>query len=190
MRSITFAGLKQEARAAARQRRYGKIYLHWTGGRYEPNAIDAADYNLLVLGDGRLALGDIEFQYPTAATYMRNTGSFAVALCACYNAVCDPDSGLAVKSGYLPAKAQIEAMAKAVAVLCEAFDLSPARWEVMTHAEAADNLDGWDRGKNYGPLSTGEKWDLWKLADYDGEVKNGGDVLRGKANWYRENGAW
>ena len=135
-------------------------------------------------------LGDIEFQYPTAATYMRNTGSFAVALCACYNAVCDPDSGLAVKSSYLPAKAQIEAMAKAVAVLCEAFDLSPARWEVMTHAEAADNLDGWDRGKNYGPLSTGEKWDLWKLADYDGEVKDGGDVLRGKANLYRENGAW
>lgn len=52
----------------------------------------------------------------------------------------------------------------------------------MTHAEAAD-LDG------YGPSMAGtpafERWDLWKLKDYDGVWRSGGAVLRGKGLYYQ-----
>jgi hypothetical protein len=49
---------------------------------------------------------------------------------------------------------------------------------VMTHAEAA-NLD------DYGPDTTWERWDLWFLKDGD-EPGSGGDMIRGKAAWYRD----
>jgi Fe2+ transport system protein FeoA len=94
-----------------------------------------------------------------------------------------------------------ESMAKAVAVLLPALGHDITIDTVLTHAEAADNIDGWmvdysqlKGGRNgqpygmYGPLHTCERWDLWKLKDYDGAIRNGGDVLRGKANWYKENG--
>ena len=45
---------------------------------------------------------------------------------------------------------------------------------VMTHAEAAD-LD------DYGPATTFERWDLWKLASADGTLQDGGALIRSKA---------
>ena len=44
----------------------------------------------------------------------------------------------------------------------------------MTHAEAAD-LD------DYGPATTFERWDLWKLASADGTLQDGGALIRSKA---------
>ena len=81
-----------------------------------------------------------------------------------------------------PTELQIDSMAKVVAVLCEELGLEINADTVMTHAEAAD-LD------DYGPATTFERWDLWKLLDVpgDGELKPGGDVIRGKAIWWHHN---
>jgi hypothetical protein len=166
-----------------------KIYLHWTGGVYVPNAIDKGEYNLLIQGDGSYVLGRPGFNYPTAATWKRNTGSFAIALCCCFNAVCSKVTGLPANTNYPPTGIQIENMARAVAELTGVFNLTLDGWDVMTHAEAADNLDGGKMYEPYGPLSTFEKWDLWQLTDSDdGKIRTGGEILRGKANWYRGNG--
>ena len=64
----------------------------------------------------------------------------------------------------------------------------------MTHAEAADNVDGLlPEGDEYGPCNGCERWDLQYLGtpespawttDYD-SPKTGGNVLRGKALWYQ-----
>lgn len=77
---------------------------------------------------------------------------------------------------------QIDGMAKVVAVLCEELGLDINANNVMTYAEAADSDD-------YGSATTFERWDLWKLPDLpsDGELKPGGDVIRGKAIWWHNN---
>ncbi len=71
-------------------------------------------------------------------------------------------------------------------VLSDALDLTIDLPHVMTHGEAADNLDGYYATEPYGPDSTCERWDLAILKNGD-EWKSGGDILRGKANWYRSN---
>ncbi len=85
-------------------------------------------------------------------------------------------------------------MSQVVAVLCQALDLSIDITSVMTHAEAANNLDGlnpnyekngYPDGK-YGPGFSSERWDLWF---FPGIPKGeGGNTLRGKAIWYQHNG--
>ena len=83
---------------------------------------------------------------------------------------------------YPPTAAQIETLAKMFAVIAEVFDNPIDREHFMTHGEAA-NDDG------YG-LYSGEpdcRWDLEQLCNED-EVGTGGDILRGKAQWYLENG--
>lgn len=64
----------------------------------------------------------------------------------------------------------------------------------MTHAEAADNIDGLlPAGDEYGPTADCERWDLQFLGtkespawttDYD-DPSTGGNVIRGKANYYK-----
>lgn len=81
-----------------------------------------------------------------------------------------------------PTKEQIESLAKVVAVLCDGLGLEISEDVVMTHCEAAE-LD------EYGPSTTCERWDLWYLPDYPGgEMKPGGEVVRGKAIWYKQQG--
>jgi hypothetical protein len=173
------------------------LYLHWTGGRYVPNAVDKNGYHLLVDGKGRLYATTEDLAEGKDHTFGRNGGAVAIALCGLWQA--SPDrQGLAQGTGYPIAAAQVETMARAVCALCGELGLPIDIGHVLTHAEAADNLDGWrvdysklPGGKNgqplgmYGPLHTWERWDLHKLTDCDGKVKSGGDVLRGKANWYR-----
>jgi hypothetical protein len=50
---------------------------------------------------------------------------------------------------------------------------------IMTHAEAASNKDGWNAHENYGPQAwggTGERWDLMRLTRSGAD--DGGDRLR------------
>jgi len=55
----------------------------------------------------------------------------------------------------------------------------------MTHAEAADNMDGEYPCDPYGPNSTCERWDL--LVVYEGDQPwSGGDIIRSKAKFYAE----
>lgn len=70
-------------------------------------------------------------------------------------------------------------MACAVAIICKYGNIPIDDVSVMTHCEIATE-DG------YGPGSgdSETRWDLWYLPDYDGVMKPGGQVIRGKALWY------
>lgn len=178
MRQITLVELRQlalgskeaiweEARKVGRD---VKIYLHWSAGHYD-QFFD--DYHANIAEDGSLYVSVDDFSTVLAHTWQRNTGAIGISIACCYNAT---TSNLGAEP---PTVAQIEALARVVCILAEALDLTIDKERVMTHAEAAD-LDG------YGPASTCERWDLWFFADVPkGE---GGNVLRGKANWYKENG--
>ena len=115
---------------------------------------------------------------PGAAT----AGSIAVALCCGLGAQAnhgyDADLGQ-----FAPTAVQTDKMAQTVALLVTALGLQLTIDTVMTHCEAA-LLDG------YGPYSgdAETRWDLWYMRDSpgDGQMKPGGDILRGKARWYLE----
>ena len=191
-RLVTIKELKALADAArnelfAQAREMGrdpKIYLHWTAGRYET---DFPDYHICITGDGKLVLM-ADLIETLAHTWQRNTAAIGVALCCAYGATTD-DLG-----DYPPTVAQIEAMAQVIAVLADGLWLTIDRDRIMTHAEAADNIDGLlPEGDEYGPNADCERWDLQYLGtpdspawttDYD-DPHTGGNVLRGKANWYR-----
>ena len=129
-----------------------------------------------------------DFSDVLAHTWHRNTGSVGITLDCAYGSTSN-DLG-----PYPPTAKQIEAMAQCITVVADALDLTIDRYRVMTHAEAADNIDGLlPRGDEYGPLNGCERWDLQYLGtpespswttDYD-DPHTGGNVLRGKANWYR-----
>lgn len=160
-----------------------QIYLHWSAGRYEPNAVDLADYHVLILDDGSLLVREVlsdsidhkwheDLDEALAHTWHRNTGAVGVALACCFGA------STAAFGDFPPTKEQIESMAQVIAVLAEGLELPIDPDTVMTHAEAAD-LDG------YGPATTCERWDLWLLGP--GQAGgSGGDILRGKAIWYQQ----
>jgi hypothetical protein len=195
VRELTIEALRALARPG--KGKVGHLYLHWTAGRYAANAVDQKDYHLLIDDKGRLYATTDDLTEKKDHTFGRNGNSVAMALCGLWQA--SPDKqGLPQGTDYPIAATQIETMARAASVLCEEWGLPIDIEHVLTHAEAADNLDGWmvdysklPGGKNgqplgmYGPLHTWERWDLYKLTDCDGKVKGGGDVLRGKANWYR-----
>lgn len=176
--------LRREASEAkydiwAAARNYGrdpKIYLHWTAGRYDQCF---SDYHYCITGDGVIhKMRDLTDT--VSATYMRNSGSISIALCCAWGA--SPDN-----LETPPTQEQIEVMAQMVAVLTDALGLSTDIEHVMTHAEAADNLDGYNACDPYGPENGCERWDLAILKAGD-EWMSGGDILRGKAIWYEQNG--
>ncbi|MDR2006660.1 MAG: N-acetylmuramoyl-L-alanine amidase [Acidaminococcales bacterium] len=170
-----FGKLEQMARCA-KSRLKPCAYLHWTAGRYDQVF---EDYHLSVKGDGNVYAPGEDLAIYREHTWRRNTGAVGIALCCALGA--GPDRDGLPAGDYPPTAAQIETAAKVIAVLAKSWDILITPEYFMTHAEAAD-LDG------YGPATTFERWDLWKLKDFDGAIRSGGDVLRGKANWYRESG--
>lgn len=166
-----------------------KIYLHWTAGRYSQFW---DDYHVQIDEDGKLYMPpDVTLDDDSLpATYFRNTGSVAITLLCCVGATSEDLGEMP------PTKAQIESMAKAIVAIADGLWLTIDREHVLTHGEAADNADGLDieyPGGPYGPQNTVERWDLQYLGtdesgeyttDYD-DPATGGNVLRGKANWYR-----
>lgn len=168
---------------ARKQGREPKIYLHWSAGHYN-TVFD--DYHVNITGDGTMYitgnLSDLK-----AHTYHRNTGSVGISLCCAYGATTDN------LGDEPPTVAQIEAMAQAIEAVADGLWLTIDMEHVMTHGEAADNVDGIYASEPYGPQTTVERWDLQFLGtaespyyttNYDDE-HTGGNVLRGKANWYR-----
>mgnify|MGYP000905714898 CR=1 FL=1 len=193
MRSVTPAELEslalyyREAIGAAAQR-YGrevKVYLHWSAGHYGQFW---DDYHVQIDHDGDIyVIGDGELDDVLAATWRRNSGSVNIAILGCVGADTDdlgPES---------PTTLQIDGMAKAIAALCNGLWLTIDKQRVMTHGEAADNEDGIYPHDPYGPRHGCERWDLEYLGTEESPCYNpwaedgtrGGDVLRGKANWYR-----
>lgn len=184
MREVTLEEIKNLAREAywdlwngARSLgRDVKLYIHWTGGRYNQTF---SDYHINITGEGRCFISTDNFAEVKNATYMRNTGSIAITLCCALDAI-GPDN----LGQYPPTEAQINAVSQIVCILADALDLTIDADRVMTHAEAADNLDGLYTHDDYGPDSTCERWDLWVLREGE-EPGTGGKQIRGNANYYR-----
>ena len=153
-----------------------KIYLHWTAGRYNQQF---DDYHINIDGDGNIYI-DGELTDHKNHTYMRNSGAVGISLDCAYNAQWVNNLG-----DYPPTDAQIETLAQVVAVLCVDLGLPASISNVLTHAEAADNMDGWYAHDAYGPNSTCERWDLWVVREGD-EAGSGGDIIRGKAKYYAQ----
>ena len=196
MRRVTCAELRELATAyrptlyyaAARCARETKIYLHWTAGHYGQFF---ADYHVQVDADGGIyVIGDGVLDDLLAATYLRNSGSISVALLGCVDATTEN------LGSEPPTAAQIEAMAQAVTALADGLWLTIDKERILTHGEAADNEDGVRTHAPYGPRTTCERWDLEYLGTEESPVfhpwaedgTRGGDVLRGKAQYYREHG--
>ena len=184
MREVTLEEIKNLAREAywdlwngARSMgRDVKLYIHWTGGRYN-QTFD--EYHVNITGDGRVFVSTNDLAEVKNATYRRNTGSIAITLCCAYDAT-GPDN----LGPYPPTEAQINAVSQVICILADALDLTIDIDRVMTHAEAADNLDGLYTHDDYGPDSTCERWDLWVLREGE-EPGTGGKQIRGNANYYR-----
>ena len=174
------------AYAAARCARETKLYLHWTAGHYGQFF---ADYHVQVDADGGIyVIGDGVLDDVLAATYRRNSGSVSISILGCVGATADD---LGQES---PTPLQIDGMAQAIAALCNGLWLTIDKQRVLTHGEAADNEDGVYAHEPYGPKNGCERWDLEYLGTEEspcynpwaGDGTRGGDVLRGKANWYRQ----
>jgi len=148
-----------------------RIYLHWTAGHYH-QAFN--DYHLTILGDGAVVSSTDDLTESKAHTWQRNGRAIGISLACCYLAT-SKDLGPEP-----PTELQIEQCARVVALLCLYLDIEIGPDTVLTHAEVAD-LDG------YGPATTCERWDLAILHNGDAWM-SGGDILRGKAIWYEQNG--
>lgn len=155
-----------------------KIYIHWTAGRYGQVF---ADYHICIKGGREVWFTTDDLSEIKAHTRLRNTGAIGIALCCAYGATAPHNFG-----EYPPTKEQIETISETVAIICRELGIPIDIKHVMTHAKAADNVDGGNTHKPYGPKHGCERWDLWYLKDYDGVWRFGGDVLRGKAAWYKE----
>ena len=161
-----------------------KIYLHWTAGHYGQYYLN--DYHIAIDADGSI-YADHDLDEVLAHTYHRNSGAVGITLACCVGATSD-DLG-----SEPPTNAQIEAMAQVIVAVADGLWLTIDKNHVLTHGEAADNEDGIYPHDPYGPKSTCERWDLEFLGTdespsfnpYTTDGSRGGDVLRGKANWYR-----
>ena len=161
-----------------------KIYLHWTAGHYGQFW---DDYHVQIDEDGEIYVYG-ELDEILAHTWRRNTGAIGVTLLCGYLA--SANGGLGPEP---PTAAQIEGMALAIEALADGLWLTISKEFVATHGEAADNeCNDWCH-EDYGPRTTCERWDLEYLQTDESPAFNpwaedgsrGGDVLRGKANWYR-----
>lgn len=161
-----------------------KIYLHWTAGHYGQYYLN--DYHVAIDYDGKIYV-DSPLDEVLAHTWKRNTGSVGITLACCVGAT-SADLG-----DEPPTNAQIEAMAQAIVAVADGLWLTIDINHVMTHGEAADNEDGIELHEEYGPKTTVERWDLEYLGTDESPAfepwatdgSRGGDVLRGKAQWYR-----
>ena len=192
MRQVTVDELKDMAENCresiwAQAQTYGrepKIYLHWTAGHYGQYYLN--DYHIAIDSDGSI-YADHDLDEVLAHTYHRNSGAVGITLACCVGATSEN------LGSEPPTSEQIEAMAQVVVAVADGLWLTIDKNHVMTHGEAADNEDGIYPHDPYGPKSTCERWDLEYLGTsespsfnpYATDGSRGGDVLRGKANWYR-----
>lgn len=153
-----------------------KIYVHWTAGHYGQIY---GDYHISIDYDGKIYLpfDNHDLDQYRQHTWMRNSGSIGIALCGAYGA--EANHGWDADMGDEPiTETQIEVASVVIATICKHAGIPID--SVQTHCEAALE-DG------YGPWQGDPetRWDLWFLRDNcDGQMKPGGEVLRGKARWY------
>lgn len=176
--------------AAKSQGRTPSCSMHWSAGRYDT---PFADYHLNILGDGRIMASTDDMSKVLPHTWKRNTGTIGISLCCAYQATTD-DLG-----EFPPTAAQIETMAQVIATVANALDLTIDKNHVFTHGEEAANevppichpaYACWNDECGDGDV----RWDLEFLGTTESPSYNpwatdgsrGGDVLRGKSNYYRQ----
>ena len=170
-----------------------KIYLHWTAGHYQQITDHCHEgYHVCITGDGLIHLLN-NFDVTTSGTWKRNTGAINLAICGCF------DAGSQSIGTEPPKAVQIEKLAECIAAIADGLWLTIDKRHVLTHGEAANNEDGYYDAHmpyswwndSYGDGDT--RGDLEYLGTPESPRYNphatdgsrGGDVLRGKANWYR-----
>lgn len=170
--------LKQVAEYASEAKgQIDKVYLHWTAGHYD-QVFD--DYHICILENGAPYI-TTDFTDYLSHTWKRNSRAIGVSLTCAYNATLlnrnEVDFGPEP-----PTFKQVDGMAQVMAVLSHELGLPLDDEHFMTHHEAAE-IDG------YGPWGDDPdcRWDLYLLQDHPGtELRSGGDVLRGKAEWWHQ----
>ena len=192
---------EQELKAMARDARGGikNLYLHWTAGHYGQ---DYDDYHLCIDRDGTVYVNCSHLLEYKPHTWMRNHSAIGIALCCGVDAECwlpsdclgygvyqaheishypQPDCAVIDFGPEPPTETQIEVMAKLVAILCDELRLPITYETVQTHCEAAFE-DAYGPGDGDPDM----RWDLWFLPKTNlyGELEQGGDLLRGKAQYY------
>jgi len=141
-----------------------RITLHWTAGQYQPNAVDRADYHLLILRDGSLEKCH-NFDRALAHCWHQNTGNIGIAVCGMWQATARDFGECAFT------QAQLGGMIEAAALVCLLKNLPVMA--VGTHAERAIE-------KGY----FGERWDFAVLAPQaritPQTARQTGNLLRGE----------
>ena len=168
-----------------------KLYLHWTAGKYDAVF---SDYHINITGNGEIFVSTEDFSEVKNHTWKRNTGSIGIALCCAYG------GGSTNLGDYPPTVKQIETVAQVIDVVCAGLWLTIDKAHVMTHGEAANNEDGltvhnpyawwndsYEDGDTRGDLEYLGTKESPKYNPYATDGSRGGDVLRGKANWYKNN---
>lgn len=195
MRQVTLSELKSIAEnsredvwdAASTYGREPTLTLHWSAGYYDTVF---PEYHINITGDGEIYVTTDDLSEVLSHTWKANTGNVGIALACCKD-------GQSYDLGdYPPTEEQIEVMAQVVAVVCEGLWLTIDRDHVQTHGEIADNPNFYSYNDLHGPNNGCERWDLQYLGtaespsytrDHD-DPSTGGNVIRGKANWYKNQG--
>ena len=150
-----------------------KITIHWTAGLYAPNNTDRLHYHFLVDDKGNIYNGkykpedNINCKDGKYAAHCGggNTGNIGVALCGMYDC------------RFPITRKQLEATCKLVAELSKKYGIAINNKSIITHAEF---------GKANPHTTSYGKIDINKLpcvAMYG--IKECGDWIRDKVNWYR-----
>ena len=185
-RNVTLSEIKQMAVDAkdslwAKAPTEPKIYLHWSAGHYhQPHS----DYHFNIDQDGTIHCDTYNLAETKAHTWKRNSGAIGISFEGCF----DASIGGKHLGSEPPTPIMIETMARIVAVLSDGLEIPVDIQHVMTHGEAADNKDGYygayGKDELYGPDTTCARWDIF-LPYEDGSFREGGELIRGKANWYK-----
>jgi N-acetylmuramoyl-L-alanine amidase len=150
-----------------------RIITHWTAGGHHASTIDREHYHIIVEADGRLVRGDhsiadnVRTSDNDYAAHTRglNTRSIGISVCSMLGAVQNP-----FRAGAAPmTREQYEAMAIAVADLCQRYGIAVTPRTVLGHGEVQAILNVEQRGK----------WDPMVLPwDPDEPIRAVGDAFR------------
>ena len=159
-----------------------KLYLHWTAHNHK---MTFKAYHINITGDGQIVMTCNKLTDLKPHTWRRNTEAVGISMCAAKGSrlVNYKKKPFDIKWGkYPPTQAQINTMAKVVAILSDSFNIEINKKNVMTHYEAAI-IDHYAPGD----LDYDMRWDLSYIVDPEltDRLVPGGDVIRYKAMWYK-----